>query len=83
MAREIDNVQTFTHKISPWSLEKEKVVMRCDDGAIYEFERPTDEPNFELRCRYQPDGTLSTASGRLPSAIKETAGALFDNFKSQ
>lgn len=81
MARNIESVHTFTHKQSPWSLEKEKVVVRCHDGAVYEFGKPEDEPTYRLIRRFQPDGSLSTSSGVLPSAVKETANSLFGETK--
>jgi len=73
MAREVESFHQFTHKQSPWSLEKEVAVARCDDGAVYEFERPTDgRESFRLVRRFDPQGEMSLSRGVLPGAVKET-----------
>jgi len=81
MAREIESVHTFTHKSHQFGLAKETTVVRCDDGAIYEFVRPEDQPNHRLSRRFQPDGELSTSRGVLPAAVKETVNNLFGESK--
>lgn len=77
MAREIESVHEFTHKSHKFGLPKDITVLRCDDGAVYEFIRPDGEPNHRLARRFQPDGELSTSSGVLPGAVKELAEDLF------
>lgn len=78
MAREIESVHTFAYKPHKFALEKEKAVVRCDDGAVYEFGRATDGPaTYRLIRRFQPDGSLSTSNGILPAAVKQTVSSLF------
>lgn len=73
MAREVESFHQFTHQSHKFGLEKEVAVARCDDGAVYEFERPTDGPeSFRLVARFQPDGSRSLSNGVLPAAVKET-----------
>ena len=73
MAREIETMHEFVHKPHKFALEKEKMVLRCDDGAIYEFGRAVDESEtYRLVRRFQPDGELSTTKAILPAAVKQT-----------
>jgi hypothetical protein len=82
MARETESVHTFTHKPHTLAMEKEKTVLRCDDGAVYEFEESDGmargEPPRLVRA-FQPDGEMTHISGRkvLPSAVEETVETLF------
>lgn len=73
MAREVESVHRFEHQRHKHALKKERLILRCDDGAIYEFGKATDAPAFRLVRRFQPDGSLSTSRGVLPAAIKQTA----------
>lgn len=81
MAREIESVHTFTHKTHKFALEHECLVMRCDDGAVYEFGKAVDEPTFRLVRRFKPDGTLSTSRAILPAAVKQTVNELLGESK--
>lgn len=77
MAREIVETEMETVKPHKHALEKQQLTLRCDDGAEYIFERPTDgRKEFRLARRVQPDGTLSTGKRILPAAVKETADSL-------
>lgn len=82
MARDAESVHTFTHKAHEYGMEKEKTVIRCDDGAIYEFEDADslakDAPPRLVRA-FQPDGEMTHISGRkiLPSAVEETVETIF------
>ena len=78
MARSVQSTHEFTFQRNFYSLEKEKFVVRCDDGAVYEFGRPTDgRKTFELIRRFQPDGELSTSNGVLPAAVVQAANERF------
>jgi hypothetical protein len=82
MARTVESVHQFTH--SPkYRLDKELTVVRCNDGTVYEFERPKDKPSPKLAKSHQPDGSLSHTStrGRLPAAVKETAKTLLGGWE--
>jgi hypothetical protein len=81
MARDVESVHTFTHE-PKYRLNKEMCVVRCDDGTVYEFEKPTDEPHFTLAHSIQPDGELrhTTTKGRLPSAVEETVSVLLNGW---
>lgn len=76
MAREVEQVRTFTHneKFSP---TKEKTVVLCDDGSVYEFEKTDgmarDSPPRLVRS-FDPDGTMRNVTGRkaLPATVEET-----------
>lgn len=81
MSRSVDQVHEFTQERT-FGIDKEKTVVRCDDGAVYEFEDseslPKDSPPRLVRA-FQPDGSLTHVSGRkiLPAAVEETAETLF------
>lgn len=77
MAREIESVHVVTEESFHPGPDKERCVVRCDDSAVYEFERFDDEPAFELVRRWTPDGGWSTSNGILPSALKETMQSMF------
>jgi hypothetical protein len=78
MARKTESVHQF-ERDPKYRLTKEKTVVRCDDGAVYEFERPKDEPLARLVVGFQPDGS-KTHTGkrmpRLPDAVEETVETL-------
>lgn len=82
MAREIESVHTFDHQTHEYGMEKEKTVIRCDDGAVYEFEESDslarDTPPRLVRV-FQPEGHISPAENfsRLPEAVDETVETLF------
>lgn len=81
MARETESVHTFTHQPHKFAMEKEKTIVRCDDGAVYEFEETDglaqDAPPRLVRA-FQPDGSMTHVSGHkvLPSAVEETVETL-------
>lgn len=76
MGREVDSIHQFEH--SPkFRLAKEMTVVRCDDGTVYEFERPADRPDsheFRLTHAFQPNGEMTHTGARkiLPEAVEET-----------
>lgn len=78
MAREIETVHQFEHS-QKFGLSKEKTVIRCDDGAIYEFEKAADQLHHRLVRGFQPDGTMTHigTSSRLPEAVSETVAMMF------
>lgn len=82
MGREAESVHTFTHQPHKFAMEKEKAVVRCDDGTVYEFEETDgmakDAPPRLVRA-FQPDGEMTHISGRkiLPSAVEETVETVF------
>jgi len=81
MGRETESVHTFTHSAHEYALDKEKTVVRCDDGTTYEFEKTDgmarDTPPRLVRA-FQPDGEMTHTTGRkvLPSAVEETVETL-------
>lgn len=78
MAKEVTHVERQTVQPHPHALEREQVVLECDDGSEYVFERPTDTPRKKLTLarRIKPDGELSTSKGVLPSSVKESMDKL-------
>jgi hypothetical protein len=80
MARDVNSVHEFTHD-PPYGLEKEKTVVRCDDGTVYEFEQsdslPKDAPPRLVRA-FQPNGRMTHVDGQkvLPDAVEETVETL-------
>lgn len=82
MAREIESVHQFEHN-PRYRLAKHMTVIRCDDGAIYQFEQAIDEPHPILTKSHQPDGSLAHlgSSSRLPDAVEETVDVLFNGWK--
>ena len=82
MGREAETIHTFTHQPHKFAMEKEKTIVRCDDGTVYEFEEteslPADAGPRLVRA-FQPEGEMTHISGRkiLPSAVEETVETLF------
>jgi len=81
MSRNVTQVRTFTHN-PKFGMEKEKTVIRCDDGSVYEFEDSDSVPKTEpprLVRAFQPDGRMTHIDTRevLPDAVKETCNSLF------
>lgn len=81
MAREVESIHQFEHS-QPYGLNKHKTVVRCDDGAIYEFEQADGRPEPRLVRGFQPDGDLTHVSGAkiLPSAVEETVSAVLSGW---
>lgn len=81
MAREIESVHRWTEDPT-YGLTKERTVVRCDDGYIYEFAQAIDEPYAKLVRGFDDDGAMShvNRSPRLPNAVKETADSLFSRW---
>ncbi len=77
MARSIESVHQFEHS-QPYGLPKDKTVIRCHDGAVYEFERAEGRNSARLVRGFQPDGSMSHvgSSSRLPAAVEETVSML-------
>lgn len=77
MTRQVESVHQFTHS-APYSFDKRKTVVRCDDGTVYEFEKSESAPNWRIVRSVKPDGSLThtSTSGRLPAAVKETADTI-------
>lgn len=80
MARETESVHQFEHD-PQFRLSKEMTVIRCDDGTVYEFEKPKDEPDGiapTLARAHQPDGSITHTGSRavLPDAVEETVETL-------
>ncbi len=75
MGREVQQIHKFVRgKDDPLRLTKGVMVVRCDDGYVYEFEKNEDSKRARLVRGVSPDGELShLKSGRLPSAVEETA----------
>jgi hypothetical protein len=82
MAREVTKTEQYTHKPHKFALKKERTEIHCDDGTTYIFERASDEPAPRLVRGEHPDGSVThtNTSGRLPSAVKETAEAVLDGW---
>lgn len=73
MARVVKEVVESVRK-AKFQLDKSIVTMRCDDGTKYIFERPLDQPEaYSFARREYPDGSWSSAPGRLPASVKEHA----------
>lgn len=79
MAREVESAHTFEHD-PKYRLSKEMLVVRCDDSAVYEFERALDAPEDDWRMThgFQPDGEMTHTGARkiLPGAVEETVETL-------
>lgn len=80
MSRNVESVHQFRHE-PKFRLSKDMTVVRCGDGTVYEFEKPTDEPDGispTLTRAYQPDGSVTHTGSRaiLPDAVEETVETL-------
>jgi len=82
MSREVESVHQFRHD-PKFRLTKDKTVIRCDDGAVYEFEQPDGRPRPRFVRSFDPDGTMRNVSGRkmLASAVEETVETLFEGWE--
>jgi hypothetical protein len=63
-------------------MEKEKTIVRCDDGAVYEFEDSESIPKGtppRLVRGYQPDGRIThiDVCETLPESVEKTVQSLF------
>lgn len=81
MQRQVESVHTFTRN-PKYRMQKEKVVVRCDDGTVYEFEDSNSLPKGSpprLVRGFQPDGSLTHTGSykRVPDAVDETLDTLF------
>jgi hypothetical protein len=82
MAREVQQVYEYTHD-KKFQLTKEKTIIRCDDGAVYEFEQVGDRPFARFVRSFDPDGTMKNTGGRkmLAGSVEEMADTLFNGWK--
>lgn len=82
MAREVESIHQFRHD-PKFRLAKEKTVIRCDDGSIYEFSQADGSPRPRFTRSFDPDGTMRNVSGRkmLASAVEETVDTLFEGWE--
>lgn len=82
MGREAATVHQWTEE-PKFRASKERTVIRCDDGYIYEFERLEDQPLPRLVRGFKPSGEMSHLSGSkiLPAAVKETVDSLFTRWE--
>jgi hypothetical protein len=65
-----------------YRLTKEKTVIRCDDGTVYEFVQPDGHPRPRLVQSFDPDGTVRNKSGqkRVANAVNKTVNRLFGSW---
>lgn len=80
MSRKVESVHTFTRD-PKYRMTKEKTVVRCDDGTVYEFEDSDSIPKHDpprLVKAFQPDGSVTHTGARkvLPQAVEETVEGL-------
>lgn len=83
MAREIASVHQFENSHREfWQLRKDYTVIRCEDGTVYEFQKPDGRPSWELSHAVQPDGERTHTGARviLPDAVEETVSTLFEGW---
>lgn len=82
MAREVATVHAFRHD-PPFRLAKDKLVVRCDDGAVYEFEQPDGNPRPRFVRSFDADGTVrNTGSNkRLADAVEAVATELLGTWE--
>lgn len=79
MEREVQQIHEFEQN-RKFDQRKEKTVVRCDDGAVYEFEKTEgmarDSPPRLVRS-YDPDDSLPNVSRKvLPNAVEDTVETL-------
>lgn len=74
MARDVASVHAFRHD-PKFRLSKNKLVVRCDDGAVYEFEEADGNPRPRFVRSFDPDGTVrNTGSNkRLAKSVEVIA----------
>lgn len=81
MAREVQQIHKFVRD-PQYGLKKGVMVIRTDDGHIYEFEKAVDTSTARLVRGFKPDGTIThLRSGRLPEAVEETAEDILGVFR--
>lgn len=83
MGREPQTVHQFTHKQHEYALEKEHTVIRCDDGAVYEFVQPDGRPRPRFVRSFDPSGEMKNTGShkRIASAVEETVDTLFNGWE--
>lgn len=81
MAREPDSLHTFRRE-HRFRLDKDIAVIRCDDGAVYELERPVERDTWRFAKSFDPDGTMrNTSSDRITAdAVAEVAAHALDGW---
>lgn len=82
MTRNVESIHQFRHD-PKFRLSKDKTVIRCDDGAIYEFEQADGRRQPRFIRSFDPDGTMKNVSGRkmLAGAVEETVDTLFEGWE--
>ena len=78
MGRTIESVHGFTHT-PKFRLSKEVVAVRCEDGAVYQFEKPAGRTRWDFTKSFAPDGTMKNTGARkaLAGSVEELANNLF------
>jgi len=82
MSRNVESIHQF-RRDEKFRLTKDFTIIRCDDGTIYEFEKPKGNPRPRLVRSFDPDGTVRNKSGRkmLASAVEETVETMFGGWE--
>lgn len=81
MAREVENIKQYQVD-EPLRMSKEVTVIRCDDGATYQFEQADGRPRPRFVRSYDPDGTPRNMTGRkmLAQSVEEVINTMFDDW---
>jgi hypothetical protein len=79
--REVESIHQF-ERDSKYRLNKDITVIRCNDSAVYEFERAAGRKTARLVRAFQPSGEMSHlgSNKRLPAAVEETASVLLEGW---
>lgn len=82
MARKVVSVHRF-ERDPKFRLAKEFVVIRCDDGAVYEFEKPEGARSHRFIKTLHPDGSRTNTGSRkrLPESVESTVGNLVERWE--
>lgn len=76
MAKQVTHAVNFTDPIQPTlGPDRRLFVLACDDGSIYEFQKMSDAPVWNLRARGsrgEARTAWTTRRAPLPSDVKDT-----------